>query len=141
CLDGSSGIKQKMEVLLLEILPEADIRTSETSTTPKEVIVRSSPALAPTHDGRLPSMADIAALQSAVEALTSAKDKQRAELEVMRSDKATHQAQLEALKSDKEEQQAKLAELKSAMEKQQSRIEAVESEKEKKKSKIEEAES
>ncbi|CAN0057169.1 unnamed protein product [Ectocarpus sp. 6 AP-2014] len=141
CLDGSSGIKQKIEVLLLEMLPEADIRTSETSISPKGVIVRSPPALAPTHDGRLPSMADIAALQAAVEALTSAKDKQRAELEVMRSDKATHQAEFEALKSDKEEQQAELAALKSAMEKQKSRIEAVESEKEKKQSKIEEVES
>ncbi|CAB1113543.1 unnamed protein product [Ectocarpus sp. CCAP 1310/34] len=141
CLDGSSGIKQKMEALLLEILPGADIRTSETSSTPKKVIVRSPPALAPTHDGRLPSMADIAALQAAVEVLTLAKDKQRAELEVMRSAQATHQAELEALKSDKEEQQAELAALNSAMEKQQSRIEAVEFDKEKKQSKIEEVES
>ncbi|CAN0384868.1 unnamed protein product, partial [Ectocarpus sp. 12 AP-2014] len=140
CLDGSSGIEQKMEVLLPEILPGAVIRTSEMSSTPKEVIVRSPPALAPTHDSRLPSMADIVALQAAVEALTSAKDKQQAELEVMRSAKATHQAELEALKSDKEEQQAELAALKSAMEKQQSRIEAVESDKEKKQSKIEEVE-
>ncbi|CAN0186483.1 unnamed protein product, partial [Ectocarpus sp. 12 AP-2014] len=141
CLDGSSGIEQKMELLLPMILPRAVTRTSETSSTPKEVMVRSPSALAPTHDSRLPSMADIAALQVAVEALTSAKDKQRAELEVMRSAKATHQAELEALKSDKEAQQAELAALKSAMEKQQSRIEAVESDKEKKQSKIEEVES
>ncbi|CAM9751697.1 unnamed protein product [Ectocarpus sp. 4 AP-2014] len=140
CLDGASGIQQKMEVLLA-VLPEANIRPVATSSTPKEVIDRSPPAFVPIDDGKSPSMADIAALQAALEALTSAKDTQRAELEVMRSDNATHQTELEALKSDKEEQQAELSALKSAMEKQQSRIEAMESDREKQQSKIEQVES
>ncbi|CAN0327799.1 unnamed protein product, partial [Ectocarpus fasciculatus] len=57
CLDGSSGTEEKIEILLLEILPEADARPAATSSTPKEVIVRSPPVVAPAHDGGLPSRA------------------------------------------------------------------------------------
>ncbi|CAN0590415.1 unnamed protein product, partial [Ectocarpus sp. 12 AP-2014] len=72
CLDGSRCTEHKIEVLLLEIRPEADDRPVATSSTPKEVI-RSPPVLAPAHDSGLPSMGDFAAM--------------RAELQVLKSDK------------------------------------------------------
>ncbi|CAN0057944.1 unnamed protein product, partial [Ectocarpus sp. 6 AP-2014] len=81
CLDGLSCTEQKartrmfsrqqMAVLLLEILPEADIRHAVTSSLPKEVIVKSLPVVGAAHDSGLPSMADFAALQAAVEELKS----------------------------------------------------------------------
>ncbi|CAM9745438.1 unnamed protein product, partial [Ectocarpus fasciculatus] len=51
CLDGSGGTEEKVVILLLEILPEADIRPAATSRTPKEVMVRSPRVVAPAHDG------------------------------------------------------------------------------------------
>ncbi|CAM9783700.1 unnamed protein product [Ectocarpus fasciculatus] len=69
CLNGSTCIKQKIEVLLLEILPGAIIGPVGTSSTPKKVIVQSPPVVAPVHDSELPSMADFAAIQAALEEL------------------------------------------------------------------------
>ncbi|CAM9609772.1 unnamed protein product [Ectocarpus fasciculatus] len=81
CLNGSTCIEQKIEVLLLEILPETDIRPVATSSTPKEVIVRSPPGVAPVHDSEFPSRAEFAAIQAALEALTFDRETQQAELE------------------------------------------------------------
>ncbi|CAM9762173.1 unnamed protein product, partial [Ectocarpus sp. 13 AM-2016] len=115
CLDGSRCTEHKIEVLLLEILPEADDRPVATSSTPKEVI-RSPPVLAPAHDSGLPSMGDFAAM--------------RAELQVLKSDKEKQRAELEEQQEKNEAQQAKLEE-------QQAKIEAVESDKEKQKMELE----
>ncbi|CAN0434930.1 unnamed protein product, partial [Ectocarpus fasciculatus] len=52
---------------------------------PKEVIVRSPPVVAPAQDSGLPSMADFAALQAAVDALKLDRETQQAELEAMGS--------------------------------------------------------
>ncbi|CAM9230442.1 unnamed protein product, partial [Ectocarpus sp. 13 AM-2016] len=81
CLDGLSCTEQKartrmcsgqqIAVLLLEILPEADIRPAATSSTPKEVIVQPLAVVEAPHDSGLPSMTDFAALQASVEALKS----------------------------------------------------------------------
>ncbi|CAM9801829.1 unnamed protein product, partial [Ectocarpus sp. 12 AP-2014] len=99
CLDGSSCTEQKpIEVLLLEVLPEADSRPAATPSTPKEVIVRSRAVLAPAHDGGLPLMADSAAMRAELAALKSAKDKQQAEL----------QAELEGLTFAKDELERKV---------------------------------
>ncbi|CAM9255072.1 unnamed protein product [Ectocarpus sp. 13 AM-2016] len=92
CLDGSSCTEQKIKVLLQQVLPEADVRPAATSSTPKTVIVRSPPVVAPVHDGRLPSIADFAALQIAVEELQAANDRQQEELE-------EQQAKIEAVES------------------------------------------
>ncbi|CAN0483579.1 unnamed protein product, partial [Ectocarpus sp. 12 AP-2014] len=89
CLDGSNGTVQKIKVLLLEILPEADDRPAATSSTPKEVIVRSPPVVAAAHDSGLPSRAEFSAMQAELAALKSAKDKQQAELEALASAKET----------------------------------------------------
>ncbi|CAM9613159.1 unnamed protein product [Ectocarpus fasciculatus] len=108
CLDDSTCIEQKIEVLLLEIFPEADIRPAATSSTPKEVIFRSPPLVAPAHDSGLPSMADFAAMQAALDALKFDRDK--------------HQEELEALKSDKEKQREELKAVGSANEKLQRKV-------------------
>ncbi|CAM9871247.1 unnamed protein product [Ectocarpus sp. 12 AP-2014] len=71
CLDGLSCTEQKITVLLLEILPEADIKPAATSSTPKEVIVQPLAVAGAPQDSGLPSMTDFAALQAAVEALKS----------------------------------------------------------------------
>ncbi|CAM9958203.1 unnamed protein product [Ectocarpus fasciculatus] len=85
CLDGSNSTEGKIEALLLEILPEAGVSPAAKSSTPKEVIVRSPPVVAPAHDGGLPSMADFAAMQAALKELQAAKDKQQEELKAMGS--------------------------------------------------------
>ncbi|CAM9483769.1 unnamed protein product [Ectocarpus sp. 12 AP-2014] len=106
CLDGLSCTEHKIKVLLLEVLPEADDRPAATSSTPKEVIVRSPPVGAATQDRELPSMADFAAMQLELAALKSAKDKQQAELE-------EQQAKIEAVESRNKQLRDKM----SAMEK------------------------
>ncbi|CAN0443666.1 unnamed protein product, partial [Ectocarpus sp. 12 AP-2014] len=95
-----------IEVLLQQVLPEADMRPAATSSMPKKVIVRSPPVVVPVHDGRLLSVADFAALQAAVEAL--------------RLNKETHQIAVEELQAANDRQQEELEE-------QQAKIEAVES--------------
>ncbi|CAM9449685.1 unnamed protein product [Ectocarpus sp. 8 AP-2014] len=114
-LDGSNCTEQKIEVLLLEILPEADIKPAATPSTPKEVIIRSPPVVAPAHDGGLPSMADFAAMRAELAALKSAKDKQQAEMEATKSDRETQQAELQAelerLTSAKDELERKVKKL------------------------------
>ncbi|CAN0455602.1 unnamed protein product [Ectocarpus sp. 12 AP-2014] len=121
CLESSTCTEQKIEVLLLEILPEADIRPVETSITPKEVIVGSSSVVAPAHDSGVSSMVDLAAMQAALEALTSAKDKQQADLEAIKADKEKQQAELEELQAAKDAQRAELEELQAANDKREKR--------------------
>ncbi|CAN0439634.1 unnamed protein product, partial [Ectocarpus sp. 12 AP-2014] len=119
CLDGSSCTERKIDVLLLEVLPEADFRPVATSSTPKEVIVRSPPVVAAAHDGGLPSMANFAAMRAELAALKSAKDKQQAELE-------EQQGEVEALKSDKEQQRAELEGLTSAKDELERKVKKLE---------------
>ncbi|CAM9228091.1 unnamed protein product, partial [Ectocarpus sp. 8 AP-2014] len=119
CLGGLSCTDQKIKVLLLEVLPEADSRPAATSSTPKEVIVRSPPVVAATRDDGLPSMADFAAMRAELAALKSAKDKQQAELE-------EQQEELEALKSDKDQQQTELEGLTSAKEELERKVKKLE---------------
>ncbi|CAM9974691.1 unnamed protein product [Ectocarpus fasciculatus] len=85
CLDGSNCTEEKIEILLLEILPEADIRPAASSSTPKEVIVRPPTIVAAAQDRESPSMADFAAMQAALEELQAAKDKQEAKIEAVES--------------------------------------------------------
>ncbi|CAM9967402.1 unnamed protein product [Ectocarpus fasciculatus] len=85
CLDGSNCTEEKIEILLLEILPEADIRPAASSSTPKEVIVRPPTIVAAAQDRESPSMADFAAMQAALEELQAAKDKQDAKIEAVES--------------------------------------------------------
>ncbi|CAM9150683.1 unnamed protein product [Ectocarpus sp. 8 AP-2014] len=111
CLEGSSCTDQKIEILLLKILPPADIRPAATSSTPKEVTVQAPAVVAAAHDSGLPSMAEFTALQAAVEALTSVKDKQQAELEALKSDKEKQQAKIEAMDSRNKELRDQVATL------------------------------
>ncbi|CAN0251301.1 unnamed protein product, partial [Ectocarpus fasciculatus] len=111
CLDGSTSIEQKIKVLLLEILAEADIRPAALSSTRKEGIVRSPPVVAPVHDSELPSRAEFAAMQAALKALTCAKDKQQEELEAIKSDKEKQQEELKAMGSANKKLQRKVQKL------------------------------
>ncbi|CAN0163961.1 unnamed protein product [Ectocarpus fasciculatus] len=126
CLDSSTCIEQKIEVLLLEILSESDVRPGATSSTPKEGVIRSPPLVAPAHDSGLPSMADFAAMQAALEALKFDRDKQQAELEELQAAKDTQQEELEAIKSFKEKQQQELKAMGSANEKLQRKVQKLE---------------
>ncbi|CAM9851490.1 unnamed protein product, partial [Ectocarpus sp. 8 AP-2014] len=75
CLDRCNCTEQKqIKVLLLEVLPVADLKSAATLSTPKEVIVRSPPVVAAAHDDGLPSMADFAAMRTELAALKFAKD-------------------------------------------------------------------
>ncbi|CAM9346554.1 unnamed protein product [Ectocarpus sp. 12 AP-2014] len=111
CLNGSTCIKQKIEVLLLEILPEADIRPVATSSTPKEVIVRSLPVVAPVHDSELPPRAEFATIQAALEALKFDRETQQAELEELQAAKDKQQEELKAMGSANKKLQRKVATL------------------------------
>ncbi|CAM9160171.1 unnamed protein product, partial [Ectocarpus fasciculatus] len=99
CLDGSTCIEEKIKALLAEILPEAHITPAAMSSTPKEVILRSPPVVAPAHDSELPSRAEFAGMQAALEVLTCAKDKQQEELEAIKLDKEKQQEELKAMGS------------------------------------------
>ncbi|CAM9596837.1 unnamed protein product [Ectocarpus fasciculatus] len=114
CLDGSHGIEQKIRVLLLEIVPGAGIGPVAMSSTPKEVIVRSPPVVAPVHDSELPSRAEFAAIQAALEALNFDRETQQAELEELQAAKDTQRAELEAIKFGRERQQEELKAMGSA---------------------------
>ncbi|CAN0209967.1 unnamed protein product, partial [Ectocarpus fasciculatus] len=111
CLNGSTCIKQKIEVLLLEILPGAVIGPVGTSSTPKKVVVQSPPVVAPVHDSELPSMADFAAIQAALEELQAAKETQRAELEELQAAKEKHEEELKAMGSANKKLQCKVKHL------------------------------
>ncbi|CBJ28474.1 Hypothetical leucine rich repeat protein [Ectocarpus siliculosus] len=133
CLDGSNGTVQKIKILLLEILPEADDKPAATPGTPKEVMVRSPPAGAAAHDSGLPSRAEFAAIQAELAALKSAKDKQQAELEeqqaklvAVESVKEKQQAELEALKSGRRQQKAELEGLASAKDELERKVKKLE---------------
>ncbi|CAN0446712.1 unnamed protein product, partial [Ectocarpus fasciculatus] len=67
--------------------------------TPKEVIVRSPPVVAPAQDSGLPSMADFAALQATVDALKLDRETQQAELEELQAAKDKQQDELKAMGS------------------------------------------
>ncbi|CAM9404647.1 unnamed protein product [Ectocarpus sp. 12 AP-2014] len=109
CLDGANCTEEKIEVLLLEILPEADRRPAATSSTPKEVVVRSPVVVAATHDSGLPSMSDFAALQAKVDALKFDKETQQAELEELQAAKDRQQEELKAMQSADEKLQRKMS--------------------------------
>ncbi|CAN0057297.1 unnamed protein product [Ectocarpus sp. 6 AP-2014] len=94
-LDGSNGTEQKIEVLVLEIFPEADTRPAVTLSTPKEVIVRSPPVVTPAHEGGLPSRAEFTAMQAALKALKFDRETQQAELEELHAAKDKQQEDLE----------------------------------------------
>ncbi|CAN0058079.1 unnamed protein product [Ectocarpus sp. 6 AP-2014] len=133
CLDGSNGTVQKIKILLLEILPEADDKPAATPGTPKEVMVRSPPAGAAAHDSGLPSRAEFTAIQAELAALKSAKDKQQAELEeqqakivAVESVKEKQQAELEALKSGRRQQKAELEGLASAKDELERKVKKLE---------------
>ncbi|CAM9661729.1 unnamed protein product [Ectocarpus fasciculatus] len=111
CLDGSSSIGQKIEVLLLEILPEAGSRPVATSSKPKEVIVRSPPVVAPVHDCGLPSRAEFAAMQAALEALKFDRETQQAELEELQAAKDKQQEELKAMEKANKKLQRKVVNL------------------------------
>ncbi|CAM9186598.1 unnamed protein product [Ectocarpus sp. 8 AP-2014] len=119
CLDGSNCTDHKIEVLLLEILPEPDIRTAETPSTLEEVFVR-SPVATPAYDSGLPSTAEAESIRKELEALKFA----------FKSANDEHQAELNAIKSEKEKLQtelgAELAVLKSANEKLQRKVKNLE---------------
>ncbi|CAM9482847.1 unnamed protein product [Ectocarpus sp. 12 AP-2014] len=106
CLDGANCTEQKIEALVLEILPEADRRPAATSSTPKEVMVRSPPVAAAAHDSASPSIADFASMQAALET-------QRAELDELHAAKDKQQEELKAMGSANQKLQRKM----SAMEK------------------------
>ncbi|CAN0559730.1 unnamed protein product, partial [Ectocarpus sp. 12 AP-2014] len=111
CLDGSSSIGQKIEVLLLEILPEAGNRPVATSNTPKEAIVRSPVVAAAAHDSGLPSRGEFAAMQAALEALKFDRETQQAELEELQAAKKKQQEELKAMRSANKKLQRKVVNL------------------------------
>ncbi|CAN0080412.1 unnamed protein product [Ectocarpus fasciculatus] len=97
-------MEQKIETLLLQILPKAGVRPTATSSTPNEVIVRPRTVVAAAQDRESPSMADFAAMQVALEELQAAKDKQQQELE-------EQQGKMEAVESRNKQLQDKMAAL------------------------------
>ncbi|CAM9603560.1 unnamed protein product, partial [Ectocarpus sp. 13 AM-2016] len=111
CLDGSSSIGQKIEVLLLEILPKVGNRPVATSNTPKEVIVRSPVVAAAAHDSGLPSREEFAAMQAALEALKFDRETQQAELEELQAAKNKQQEELKAMRSANKKLQRKVVNL------------------------------
>ncbi|CAM9178057.1 unnamed protein product [Ectocarpus sp. 8 AP-2014] len=111
CLEGSSSIGQKIEVLLLEILPEAGNRPAATSNTRKEVIVGWPAVVAAAHDSGMPSREDFAAMQAALEALKFDRETQQAELEELQAAKDKQQEELKAMRSANKKLQRKVVNL------------------------------
>ncbi|CAM9603552.1 unnamed protein product [Ectocarpus sp. 12 AP-2014] len=102
CLEGTSSVEEKVNLLVVVVLPEAEIPSAETPNAPEGTFVR-PPVPAPSHDGLIEQLAaDLEALKAVTKSDDGLVQRLAAELEALQtlreSDKEEHHAEVEALR-------------------------------------------